>query len=513
MKVTDEDLGTAFKRKNPLKYYLIGIAPVLAAFLCAVPFRGFVIHVILTNLILNGLIIAVFLTGAVLILIRIHAVQKEYEVLDRFMEASLSGGSAADLLEEPGVKTSRVGHVLENVVETEGRIPSQMVQTAMMKEIDHVGHAFQSTYEIPNYIVGLLIALGLAGTFIGLLETMLGLSEMLGSMNSGGGDMSTAVLGLIGKLQTPLAGMGTAFSASLFGLLGSSFLGMMMLSLKYAVSQFMTAMTRYIAAVVEHEDPSEGVTGGLAQAFAMPNGRSNTEEFFRDLTAQMADHYSGSQGLFRQSQESMIGAVARLDTLTAAMGRLAELMESHVDTSKKMYELLGYGPRMRELSEQTLAEMKSMTAGQARHDEWMAKLTSSVQALDQRFLGANTQLGEMAASFTRLDQGEVIRLIAAQMVELMKESAQGRQVATDIARHLYATNDMLKSMQGDAAVFATLQENGAKQVVLAEMLLNELRGARTSIARDLRAELRELVRTMPERDAADSHNVNGEGAR
>lgn len=502
----NEDIGAKLNRHKPMKYYLIGIAPFLLLLAGGMPFRHFVIEVVHANMILNGLILSVLVLGVLIIMQRIYSVQKEYATLDRFMETIEAGDSMADLLEESGIDETRVAHVLENIVATEGHISSQMVQTAMNEELEHVQHTFQASYDIPNYIVGFMIAMGLTGTFIGLLETMLGISSMLGGLNAGGGDMNAAVMGLISELQKPLAGMGTAFSASLFGLIGSSILGMMMLSLKYAVSDFMGAFRRYIALIVEHDEGTraEGMSGAGMGAMMARSGI--TETFMKELTAQMVEQQTLSQDLFRQSQENIINAVVRIDQMSDGIHAVAELLKTHVETSKRMYDLLGYGPRMKDLSEQTLAEIKALNANQGGQAEGMEKVATAMGALDQRFVRVSSQLGEIATLLTKGAGGDGIKAIAAvvtavqgQIAEIAKESGQGRQVGIDIARHLAEANNKLQDMRAGNESLSKIQEGSAKQAVLLDMMLTEIRSARNSIVRDLRAELRELSRNMAER--------------
>lgn len=95
---------------------------------------------------------------------------------------------------------------------------------------DHVIHSFEEVLNLrarlAEYLAGLLIGLGLLGTFLGLMATMGSIGEVLKSLNGNGG-----VQAMLASLSVPLSGMASAFSASLMGLLGSLLMG--------AVAQFM----------------------------------------------------------------------------------------------------------------------------------------------------------------------------------------------------------------------------------------------------------------------------------
>jgi hypothetical protein len=75
-----------------------------------------------------------------------------------------------------------------------------------------------------QYMAGVLVMLGLIGTFWGLLETITSVGDAMGGITksfSGGGDTSNSMLEFLKSISKPLQGMGIAFSASLFGLSGS----------------------------------------------------------------------------------------------------------------------------------------------------------------------------------------------------------------------------------------------------------------------------------------------------
>lgn len=81
-----------------------------------------------------------------------------------------------------------------------------------------------------TYIVGLLVFLGLIGTFIGLMQTVGSVGDIIGSLSfggEGGPSIDEAFQGLITDLKGPLVGMATGFSSSLFGLVCSLALGLM----------------------------------------------------------------------------------------------------------------------------------------------------------------------------------------------------------------------------------------------------------------------------------------------
>ena len=94
--------------------------------------------------------------------------------------------------------------------------------TSLQTLLDGIGSRLAETRETSRYLIGVLIFLGLLGTFYGLLETVRSVGGVLGGLTVGGSDAARAFADLKSGLESPLAGMSTAFSSSLFGLAGLS---------------------------------------------------------------------------------------------------------------------------------------------------------------------------------------------------------------------------------------------------------------------------------------------------
>src|SRR5690606_526027 len=97
---------------------------------------------------------------------------------------------------------------------------------SMRSILDSVGNRLDEAKDTSRYLTGLLVFLGLLGTFYGLLETVTSVGTIINSLDvNAGADTATLFTNLKEGLAAPLSGMGTAFSASLFGLTGSLILG------------------------------------------------------------------------------------------------------------------------------------------------------------------------------------------------------------------------------------------------------------------------------------------------
>jgi MotA/TolQ/ExbB proton channel family len=112
-------------------------------------------------------------------------------------------------------------------------------QAAVSAELEAGEIALEHQLELPNFLGGALVGMGLIGTFIGLLGTLEDLSKVFSALvNSNSTTMSPTQMfsDMVAKLQAPMQGMGTAFVASLYGLLGSLIVSLMMVSVRKTAS-------------------------------------------------------------------------------------------------------------------------------------------------------------------------------------------------------------------------------------------------------------------------------------
>lgn len=125
--------------------------------------------------------------------------------------------------------------------------------------------------EVSRYMIGLLIFLGLLGTFWGLLGTIGAVVNVIGSLEVGNKDFAQLFETLKVGLQAPLNGMGTAFSSSLFGLGGSLVLGFLDIQAGHAQNRFFDEMEEWLWGVTQLLDTTEQPTGNSSLEAASSN--------------------------------------------------------------------------------------------------------------------------------------------------------------------------------------------------------------------------------------------------
>src|SRR3954469_26010316 len=172
-----------------------------------------------------------------------------------------------------------------------------ITQTTMRHLLDSIATRLDEARDISRYMTGLLVFLGLLGTFWGLIETVGSVGKVIDGLKVGG-DSGALFDTLKEGLAAPLGGMGISFSSSLFGLAGSLILGFLDLQSSQAQNRFYTDLEDWLATTVrEYGDGGSGLGGELQHA--MERMRTVLEESSggRSTTAAMANLAEAIQGL------------------------------------------------------------------------------------------------------------------------------------------------------------------------------------------------------------------------
>lgn len=136
---------------------------------------------------------------------------------------------------------------------------SNISTQAMRSILDSIGQRLDEGRDTSRYLIGLLVFLGLLGTFWGLLQTVGAVGATIQSLDVSSGDSSLIFEDLKTGLEAPLSGMGTAFSSSLFGLSGSLILGFLDLQSGHAQNRFYNNLEDWLSTFTD----VKGETGGL----------------------------------------------------------------------------------------------------------------------------------------------------------------------------------------------------------------------------------------------------------
>jgi flagellar motor component MotA len=181
--------------------------------------------------------------AAIMLGIALHDYLKEQSWFDALRSSSAED---QDRMIAALPRTGSMAYFYRVYMQTRG-MPLAIRQPAMEDEMSSVESQMLGRLAMPNLLSGSLVGLGLVGTFIGLLQTLDELSGVFAALGGGSGSDSGAMFStMIVKLQGPMQGMGTAFVASLYGLLGSLVIGLTVSSVKSAGERLFRDVREFI---------------------------------------------------------------------------------------------------------------------------------------------------------------------------------------------------------------------------------------------------------------------------
>jgi hypothetical protein len=294
-----DDMAADPMRLSSPQRYLVR----MVVFLILVGFVGFILYrqiwtAFLNNPGLNGVIGGVLLIGIVLALRQVIRLFSDVRWINQARRAE---GDLA--LAHPPALLAPMASLLGGDL---GR--SGLSMATMRSVLDSIGARLDEHREIVRYIAGLLVFLGLLGTFWGLLETVSSVGDVIRSMRTGA-DAGVLFEDLKSGLAAPLGGMGISFSSSLFGLSGSLIVGFLDLQAGQAQSRFYTELEDWLATIVAGAGPSldEDREGALAAALDRLNTALDAQGG-RATGHAMANLAEGIQGLVQhmRSEQQMI---------------------------------------------------------------------------------------------------------------------------------------------------------------------------------------------------------------
>jgi hypothetical protein len=199
---------------------------------------------------------------------------------------------------------------------------------ALRSLLDGLASRLDESREIAHYFTGLMIFLGLLGTFWGLSQTVGSISEVIRSLTISSDDVQSAFAGLKQGLDAPLAGMGTAFSTSLIGLSGSLILGFLDLQAGQAQNAFYNELEDWLSTQTKLSSNVGSVDGGDQPVPA----------YIQALLEQTADSLDNLQRVIARGEESRISANTNMRQLTDRLSVLADQMKTEQSLMLKLAE-------------------------------------------------------------------------------------------------------------------------------------------------------------------------------
>ncbi|MGE0650489.1 MAG: flagellar motor protein MotA, partial [Alphaproteobacteria bacterium] len=288
-----------------------------------------IVRAFMSNPALNGLIVGVLVLGVLYTLRQVFMLRHEAAWIAAFRHRregqwrERPGGG--DELPQPRL----LAPMATLLTAQEGSM--RLSAVSMRSLLDSIASRLDESRALARYLIGLLIFLGLLGTFWGLLITINSVSDVISGLNMGAGNVNEVFANLKAGLASPLSGMGTAFSSSLFGLAGSLVLGFLDLQSGQAQNRFYNDLEEWLSGLTRLSGPSP-----------LSGGEGSVPDYLEALLEKTADGLEGLQRTIARGEENRIAANAaqmqlyeRLATLTDQMGveqtLLARLTEGQIE--------------------------------------------------------------------------------------------------------------------------------------------------------------------------------------
>ncbi len=301
--------------------YLAKMLTFLAAagILCVFLFSPFK-NAFMANAALNGLIVGVLILGVIYNFRQVTGLYPEVSWIETFKTQLASDNPNPEILT---LKSPKLLAPMATMVNVKKNFTLSTV--AMSALLDGIASRLDESRDTSRYTIGLLIFLGLLGTFWGLLSTVNSISAVIQGLEIGGTEASTVFTELKRGLQAPMSGMGTAFSSSLFGLAGSLILGFLDLQANQAQNRFYNDLEEWLSTVTKLSSGGVGIEGDQA-----------IPAYVQALLEQTAESLENLQRALTKGVESRIAVDAHLQSV----GNKVETLTDHMRTQQQLMQSL-----------------------------------------------------------------------------------------------------------------------------------------------------------------------------
>lgn len=271
------------------------------------------INAFLANPALNGLIGGVLIIGIVYICRQLFSLGREAEWIDTLRRpgAGIVAGTPPSLL---APMAGMIG---------DGGVVS-LSSLSLRSILDSISARLDESRDLSRYMIGLLVFLGLLGTFWGLLQTIGSIGGTIDSLSVQSADFGVVFEDLKAGLKGPLAGMGTAFSSSLFGLAGSLVLGFLDLQASSAQNRFYNELEEWLSGLTTLS--TGGVGGGITE------GDGSMPTYVTALLEQTAETIRSLQTSQGRDQEIRTATNSTLMHLAEQIATLNDKLARDIET-------------------------------------------------------------------------------------------------------------------------------------------------------------------------------------
>ena len=400
-------------KRLQLYYWYIGV-PVALVFLGALVFWDAIISTVEGNPHpqINYIIFLLVAAGCYQMLAHVRRINQEGSLFRQY-RLMVDSGATEEQLQLAILEMSKkhdVVSLIELIQGLRGKALTSVQHAAIESEMERFSARQTRRLMMSQFMGGMMVGMGLLGTFIGLLGALAEIGKLIGSFNLGAGmiDPVAAISELVARLTAPMQAMGVAFSASLFGVLGSLIMGALMVAVRSASSDLVAL-----------------VQSGTSLMLDITNEDSATQPDFEPLTealGALAEHSPLLRGLCVALDQSE----RRVRELMTGMGSLMAGMESATHANHQLTTQFKQQIEQQEITLNMLSSLQSnmnrLAERQAIMSEHSARTTDVMERQQANLLEAIQQQRELFATSLQ-DQQTMWQAQSSAQTELLAHQA------------------------------------------------------------------------------------------
>jgi len=471
-------------------YWIYATAPIVIVLGLAIWAREFVSLAIERNPALNLAILGIILGGVAVALTKLVSFQREARILETFV-ASFREHQNLDLaIQTLPEKDSNIGATLQHIAKSKGRIEGPAGQVALIEELAQLRESFHSELSLPTFLSGFMIALGLFGTFIGLLDTLQATGDLISNFANGAGDTNAAVERLVKGMRGPLSGMATSFSASLFGLLGSLLLGAILNSLQALAHKLEHGLRHFLDDIMVR---AQEAAGGAA-AVQTETKLAISAEFLTNFLERITEQHKAALDMFMESKEADLFVAKTLSQIATNM----ESQQRGVDQIVAAQDTLGV---VDELRTAIINQTDAVTAVKRSHEN-LVRVTEAVSgsADDIRRMVGEIDSTQRRVLSTEKKSSEIFEALMAGISSLKENDMILRDMqrsAIDSVKHAAQIGSRLNE---GGVVFLQVRDTLSELSEALQARFAELQREQNRYQDSTLSGLRELISTLEFKD-------------
>jgi hypothetical protein len=412
-------------------YWYVGI-PIAAVALGTVLFFDLIVETIQGNPHpqINYLIFALIGVGCVMMWQQVARMNKDARRIEGYYQLAITKAPAEALRAQLKGKRRDTDEVFEIITDLMGKRVSPVQHAALESELERY-HAVQSRYLIlPQFMSGMMVGLGLLGTFVGLLGALAEISKLIGAFSVvNSGDPAESIRLLVERLTSPMQAMGVAFSASLFGVLGSLVMGVLLVGVRNCTGELNSLLDSRVTYLTDFSN--SGADSGDAKALS---DAVNTLAEQSPVWHALVGALDQSERRVRDLITAMVQVSSRLELNQATQGVLIDNLQGRL--AREDASLLAL-----QATQASLAQMATRWSDAAQVEKQIAAVMQEQTLQSERFMG---QLEKS----TDLQQGLTQRLVSA-LVEGQAQQATAAQHMSALNRTMTLFSDETTGKLGE----------------------------------------------------------------